>query len=75
MKEKIERDELVEYLDELLGVKIFSVLQAKGKAMQELKEYFERAITDIRVPDRGLCMLLWMVLDGIVMVSESGKLL
>lgn len=75
VEEKIKRGEIVEYLNEVLGVNMFSVLQAKGKAMQELKEYFERAISDIRVPNRGLCTLLWMVLEAMTPVNERGELI
>ncbi len=73
VEEKIKRGEIVEYLNGLLGVNMFSVLQAKGKAMQELNEYFERAINDIRVSNRGLCTLLWMVLEAITPVNEHGE--
>ena len=74
VNEKIERGELAEYLDEVLGVNIFSVLQAKGQAMQELNEYFDRATGKAGAHNRGLCKLLWMVLEAIEMVSEHGRL-
>src|SRR5208337_2934737 len=74
VKQKIELDELVEYLNEVLGVNIFSVLQVKEKELQELKEHFERSIGEGGAHNSGLCRLLWMVLEGIQMVSEHGKL-